>query len=127
MALMVTKRIGDDAKPAKPGTKTRGGRPPLTGKAMSSAERARRSRAQRKARPRPVKDANEVFEALCESRNLTSAFDRRLAESITDSLCSGNLAEAVRGMALLPPVVRAEPGSPTVSTRMLVAAYWRWF
>src|SRR5262249_54971944 len=92
------------------------GRPPVGARAMSNTERSRLRRARAKAKPKPPKDANEVFEALCESRNLTSAFDRRLAEPITDSLCSGTRAEAVRGMALLPPVVRAEPGSPTVST-----------
>jgi hypothetical protein len=109
--MMVTKRTRDDAKPAKPVTT---GRPSVGERPMSDAERQRRRRARKRQAAKPVRDANEIFEALCESRNLTSAFDRRLAEAVTDSLCSGNLAEAVRGMALLPPIVRAE-GAPTMS------------
>jgi hypothetical protein len=93
---------------------TKRGRPRIAAAPLTAAERARRSRAQRKARPKPVRSADEVFEALCESRNLTSAFDRALAQSVTDSLCAGDLAEAVRGMAHLPPVVRAEVSSPSM-------------
>jgi hypothetical protein len=122
--MMVTKRTGADAKRAKSVTKT--GRSPVGERPMSDAERQRRRRARKRQAAKPVKDANEIFEALCESRNLTSAFDRRLAESITDSLCSGNLTEAVRGMALLPAIQRPE-GAPTMTASDAKARFLQQF
>jgi len=70
------------------------------------------SKAKARARPR---SRDEIYAALVESRGIRSAFDRALAQEITDALVAGNLAEVVRALALLPPVVRVEGSSRTVS------------
>jgi hypothetical protein len=109
---MGTKRPHGDAEAGKSATKMRTGRPPIGVSAMSSTERSARRRARQKAKPRPVKDANEIFECLCDSRNLTSAFHRVLAQQVTDALVEGRLSEALKGLDALPAPVRTETSSP---------------
>jgi len=46
---------------------------------------------------------------------LSTAVDRAVATAATDALVAGDLAEAVRALGMLPPVVRADSASPTVS------------
>jgi hypothetical protein len=107
---MNTKRTVEAGKGGTTATKT--GRPRINpDRPMSATERSRR----RRAKPRPIKSSDEIFDALVAQRNLTSAFDRALATQITNSLVDGDLAEAVRALQHLPPIVRADPGSPTVS------------
>jgi hypothetical protein len=89
-------------------------------KPMTSTERSARHRAKLKARgpkakAKPFTSSDEIYAALVEQRNLTSAFDRALAMEVVDALVRGDLAEAVRALALLPaPAVRVET-SRTVS------------
>jgi hypothetical protein len=111
MAMIDTKRISDATKPAAPVTKK--GRPPITGRAFSNAERSRRARAKAKARPKPVRDASEIFQDICNSRAITSAFHRVLAEQVTDALIEGRLSEALKGLDALPAPVRAEETTGT--------------
>jgi hypothetical protein len=89
----------------------KGGRPPIGDKAMTATERSRR----RRAKPRPIKSSDEIFQALVAQRNLFSAFDRALATQITNALVDGDLAEAVRALQYLPPVIRADVTTPVPS------------
>jgi hypothetical protein len=67
-------------------------------------------------KPRKPQSRDEIYAALVESRGLRSAFDLALATEITDALVAGNLAEVVRALALLPPViVRADRSGRIVS------------
>jgi hypothetical protein len=101
------------------GTKPRAGRPTIGDRPMTATERSARRRARARAQgPKAVKpftSSDEIYAALVEQRNLTSAFDRALAMEVVDALVRGDLAEAVRALALLPtPAVRVET-SRTVS------------
>jgi hypothetical protein len=79
---------------------------------MTATERSARRRARARAqgpKAKPFTSSAEIYEALVEQRNLTSAFDRALAMEVVDALVRGDLAEAVRALALLPaPAVRVE-------------------
>jgi hypothetical protein len=68
----------------------------------------------RRAKPKPIKSSEEIFQALVAQRNLTSPFDLALATQITNSLVAGDLAEAVRALQHLPAPVRFEAGSQTL-------------
>jgi hypothetical protein len=79
---------------------------------LSAEEREQMTRARERERADagvPV-TAKEILSSLIESRNINSAFDRALALSIVNSVCGGDLASAVRGLALLPPATRTETG-----------------
>jgi hypothetical protein len=93
----VTKRHGAVTRPA----------------AMSAADRQRKHRAA-KAKARPVTSADEVFQSIIETRHLSSAVDRAVAQAATDALVAGDLSEAVRALALLP-APRAETAASSVS------------
>ena len=66
---------------------------------------------------KPIKSRDEIYAALVEQRNITDTFNQALAREVVDALVRGDLAEAVRALAMLPaPVVRADRSGRTVSS-----------
>jgi hypothetical protein len=59
--------------------------------------------------------AREVLSSLIESRNITTPFSKALAVSVVNAVCSGDLANAVKALAMLPPVTRGEVSATTMS------------
>ena len=68
------------------------------------------------AKVKPIKSRDEIYAALVEQRNITDTFNQALAREVVDALVRGDLAEAVRALALLPPVVRTDSSSRMVSS-----------
>jgi hypothetical protein len=110
MAMSDTKRTGDATKPAKPATI---GRPRLGAQPLSQAERSRRARARRKAKPKPIRSAEELFADLCTSRGLVTGFDKAVAMEVVNALAAGRLSEALKGLDALP-AARVESSSPSM-------------
>jgi hypothetical protein len=83
---------------------------------LTAAERARRHRAVAKAKAKPIRSAEELFEDLCAQRGIVSGFDKVLAQECVNELIEGDLQTAIKALGLLPVPRAVEAGSPRVST-----------
>jgi hypothetical protein len=72
-------------------------------------------RAQYRSPPPPNNNVKEIAASLIQQHQLTSSYHRAFAWRIAIAIDKGDLAEATRAIALLPPALRAIVSEPTVS------------